>query len=78
MPIIERDEMGDTEIKCKECGATFVLVNGEREFYEDKSLNLPVHCPDCRRKRKIEKQERSREREKENNPNIGSHTDPAA
>lgn len=46
-------EKKDKPIVCKDCGEEFLFTIGEQEFYEEKGFtNEPVRCPDCRRKRK--------------------------
>lgn len=48
--------MSDKTIVCKDCGKEFVFTEGEQEFYKEKGFeNDPVRCPECRRKRKAEK-----------------------
>ncbi|AZV58514.1 MULTISPECIES: zinc-ribbon domain-containing protein [Clostridium] len=48
--------MADKTIVCKDCGKEFVFTEGEQEFYKEKGFeNDPVRCPECRRKRKAEK-----------------------
>ena len=37
---------------CKDCGKEFTITVGEKEFYESKSLFLPVRCSSCRKNRK--------------------------
>lgn len=39
-------------LKCKDCGREFTITVGEKEFYESKSLFLPVRCSSCRKNRK--------------------------
>lgn len=39
-------------LKCKDCGKEFTITVGEKEFYESKSLFLPVRCSSCRKNRK--------------------------
>ena len=39
-------------LKCKDCGEEFTITVGEKEFYESKSLFLPVRCSSCRKNRK--------------------------
>lgn len=46
--------MEDKQSKC-ECGKEFVITIGEQTFYTGKGLNLPKHCPDCRKRRKGER-----------------------
>ena len=36
--------------QCKQCGKSFVLTDGEIEFYKSKGLNLPKRCKECRKK----------------------------
>ena len=36
--------------KCKQCGREFTLTDGEIAFYENKGLNLPKRCKECRQK----------------------------
>lgn len=39
--------------KCKECGRWFELTQGELDSYERKSMQTPVRCEACRRKKRI-------------------------
>ncbi|MEW8956932.1 zinc-ribbon domain-containing protein [Clostridium sp.] len=51
--------MEDKNLVCKDCGKDFVFTAGEQEFFQSKGFeNDPVRCPDCRRARKAEKQDR--------------------
>lgn len=51
--------MEDRTLVCKDCGKEFVFTVGEQEFFKSKGFeNDPVRCPDCRRARKAEKQDR--------------------
>jgi len=53
--------MADRTLVCKDCGKDFVFTEGEQEFYKEKGFeNDPVRCPDCRRARKAEKNNRER------------------
>lgn len=36
--------------KCKQCGEEFTLIDSEIKFYNDKGLNLPKRCSECRKK----------------------------
>ena len=38
--------------KCKQCGEEFTLTDSEIKFYNDKGLNLPKRCSECRKKNK--------------------------
>ena len=42
----------DQVIKCLDCGAGFILTLGERQFYQDRNINLPKRCCECRRARR--------------------------
>ncbi len=51
--------MEDKKILCKDCGNEFVFTVGEQEFYKEKGFdNEPVRCPDCRRARKQQRNNR--------------------
>ena len=51
--------MEDKTLVCKDCGKDFVFTVGEQEFYKEKGFdNDPVRCPDCRRARKQERNNR--------------------
>ena len=38
---------------CKDCGRIFEITLGQKEFFEKKSLHLPMRCENCRRKSNI-------------------------
>ncbi len=40
------------KIVCKDCGKTFELTDGERDFFLSKGLSLPKRCKACRNKNK--------------------------
>ena len=43
----------DRELRCAECGDTFVFSAGEQEFYASRGfVNDPKRCPVCRRARR--------------------------
>lgn len=49
--------MQDQQLTCRDCGASFVWTVREQEFYKEKGFDQPPsRCPDCRRKRKAERQ----------------------
>ncbi|AEB76780.1 zinc-ribbon domain-containing protein [Clostridium botulinum] len=51
--------MEDKTIVCKDCGNEFVFTTGEQEFYKEKGFeNSPVRCPECRKKRKQQRNNR--------------------
>lgn len=43
----------DKNLTCRKCGKEFLFSKGEQEFYQQKGLNLPTHCPECRQIRQI-------------------------
>ena len=53
-------------IKCVQCGKTFDLSEAEKEFYEEKNLEIPKRCKQCRQANRIRKNDvvvpRGRER----------------
>lgn len=40
--------------ECKDCHATFDIIQGERDFYKEKVWPEPGRCPACRAARKAE------------------------
>lgn len=45
--------MADKTLICKDCGKEFVFTEGEQAFYQEKGFeNEPQRCPDCRRAKK--------------------------
>ncbi|WP_244833081.1 zinc-ribbon domain-containing protein [Clostridium sp. BJN0001] len=55
--------MEDKTLVCKDCGKEFVFTVGEQEFYKEKGFeNDPVRCPECRKKRKAQRNNRNFER----------------
>lgn len=51
--------MEDKVLVCRDCGAEFVFTEGEQQFYAEKGFSEPTRCPECRQKRK---QERNQDR----------------
>jgi len=50
-------KMADKTLVCKDCGKEFIFTEGEQQFYKEKGFeNDPVRCPECR---KIRKQQRN-------------------
>lgn len=43
------------EVVCPDCGAAWGVCREEREWYLSKGWNLPKRCPDCRRRKRLEK-----------------------
>ena len=55
--------MEDRTLVCKDCGNEFIFTVGEQEFYKEKGFdNDPVRCPDCRKARKQQRNNRSFDR----------------
>ena len=51
--------MADKNMKCKDCGKDFVFTEGEQAFYAEKGFtNEPTRCPDCRKARKSQRNDR--------------------
>ena len=49
----EEIERGETDVvKCKDCGRYFILLWSEKEWFEDRDLNIPRRCVSCRKKNK--------------------------
>ena len=49
-------EEGDTLHTCKDCSRTYILTEGERDFYARMLYTLPLRCKPCRDRRKAERQ----------------------
>jgi len=41
------------QISCEACSKPFLIIAKEQEFYMKKDLPWPVHCPECRQKRRL-------------------------
>jgi hypothetical protein len=55
--------MEDRTLVCKDCGKEFVFTVGEQEFYKEKGFdNDPVRCPECRKSRKQQRNNRNFDR----------------
>jgi len=50
--------MPDQTLTCRDCGGEFVFTEREQAFFQEKGFTTPVRCPDCRRKRKAERNAR--------------------
>ena len=45
-----KNEFGDKDIGCVDCGDNFIWSAGEQEFFRDKGLqNPPKRCKDCKK-----------------------------
>lgn len=52
--------MPDKTLNCKDCNAEFIFTEGEQEFYKEKGFeNEPQRCPECRRARKQQRNNRN-------------------
>ena len=46
----------DKSLQCSDCGATFTHSAEDQEFFQSKGFtNEPKRCPDCRQKKKSER-----------------------
>lgn len=45
----------DLLIHCADCGEAFSLSTNEQRFYAERGLPNPVRCPDCRARRRSER-----------------------
>lgn len=54
-----QDQYNDIQERCVEqdCRKKYIITAGEQAFYAQKGFQLPRRCPDCRAKRKREKQQ---------------------
>jgi DNA-directed RNA polymerase subunit RPC12/RpoP len=56
--------MADIKIKCKDCGTEFLFTESEQAFYKEKGFeNQPVRCPECRRLKKAQNNNRGGNRD---------------
>jgi hypothetical protein len=46
------------ELRCARCHMAFTLTEGEQQFYRDRHLSQPRHCPACRAWRRHLRQQR--------------------
>lgn len=44
--------MADLTKVCKDCGASFVITEDNKKWFEDRQLQIPERCEACRKKRK--------------------------
>ncbi|MGH7250134.1 MAG: zinc-ribbon domain containing protein [Minisyncoccia bacterium] len=50
------NEFEDRELECVDCHNSFTFGTGEQEFFNKKGLSDPKRCVDCRRKKKLQKE----------------------
>lgn len=48
--------MQDKEIKCADCGRTFLFTASEQEFFQGRGMSEPKRCKDCRQARKAQRE----------------------
>ena len=51
--------MPDRTLNCRDCQQPFTFTEGEQQFFSQRGFTEPTRCPDCRRKRKMERDEDS-------------------
>ena len=47
--------MPDRTVVCRDCNQEFTFTEGEQQFFAERGFSEPTRCPDCRRKRKMER-----------------------
>ncbi len=45
---------------CKDCDEEFVILEAEAKWFEERDMQLPKRCADCRRKRRAERESESK------------------
>ena len=55
-PALDPDEVG-VQDTCKDCAGPFALTRAAVDFFEDRRLELPKRCVECRRKRRERREE---------------------
>jgi hypothetical protein len=53
---MDEQEYFDKSLTCKDCKVEFVFEAGEQRFYEQRGYSIPIRCPDCRKKKKAERE----------------------
>ena len=48
---IKKRNMVYKTVRCAQCGKTFEITNGEKEFFDKKGFQLPKKCKECRGQR---------------------------
>jgi hypothetical protein len=57
---MDEQEYFDKSLTCKDCKVEFVFEAGEQRFYEQRGYSIPIRCPDCRKKKKLERDNASK------------------
>ena len=52
------------QLKCRNCSQMFIFSTGEKEYYEDKSLDKPIRCKKCSKAEKARRADRSKDNNK--------------
>jgi hypothetical protein len=55
-----KNQYQDKTIECERCKQTFAWTAGEQDFYAQKDLQPPKHCPICRATIKAAKEDKFR------------------
>lgn len=53
-------ELTDTKINCVDCDVEFILSLGEQRWFKDKGFSMPKRCPDCRARRKEDREKEAK------------------
>lgn len=51
-------ELTETKHTCVDCDTQFLFSLGEQQFFKEKGLTTPRRCPECRERRKKEREQR--------------------
>lgn len=51
--------MSDKKLVCQDCEKEFEFSEREQEFYTQKGFEEPKRCPECRKARKQQKNQRT-------------------
>ncbi|MBX3070320.1 MAG: zinc-ribbon domain containing protein [Thermomicrobiales bacterium] len=47
--------MSEQTLTCRDCGMQFTFTEGEQAFYSERGFSPPTRCPQCRQRRKAER-----------------------
>ena len=47
--------MSDQTLTCRDCSMQFTFTEGEQSFYQERGFSPPTRCPQCRQRRKAER-----------------------
>jgi len=54
--------MPDKTLRCRDCLKDFNWTEKEQTFFAEKGWTDPIRCPDCRKKRKIDRERQDQQR----------------